>query len=137
MTNWDKVKEIFFRELTLSKFENENIIYNMCDTINLVRHNQKRKDGVCNFDCTACYKWLKQEYKPSILDKAEKKYLSNIIRPFRDKVIGIIKKEYGTKEYVQITLKNESGIDLPFFDKGSMYKGMRAFNPYTLKELGL
>lgn len=140
MTNWDKVKEIFFQELTLSKFENENLIYNICDTINIVRHNQKRKDGVCNFDCAKCYKWLRQEYKEPTLDKAEKKYLSNIVRPFRDRIEGIDKELYNAKqEFIILRTKNSIpyNITLPYFEAGTMYKGMELNKVYSLKELGL
>ena len=37
----------------------------------------------------------------SILDKKEKEYLSAVIKPFRDKVIGITKYDYSTNgEYI-------------------------------------
>lgn len=46
--------------------------------------------------CTPCaeyvYKWLLSEYKESILNDAEKKYLSEVIKPFRGKVNYISKQ---------------------------------------------
>lgn len=71
-----------------------------------------------------------------ILDEEEKKYLSNVIKPFRHKVEYIIKKDCYPKEYISISLPDEN-IGFPYFKKGTMYKGMEANKKYTLKELGL
>lgn len=83
-----------------------------------------------------------------ILDDVEKEYLSNIIKPFRNKVIGITKYDYSTNgEYIHIKLKRTispvdyfiplESIDLPIFKRGIMYKGMEINKEYTLEELGL
>lgn len=72
-----------------------------------------------------------------ILDEEEKDYLSNVIKPFRDEVEGITKGILGGKEYIKIIIKNDSDIYFPFFEEGSMYKGMEEKKKYTLKELGL
>lgn len=72
-----------------------------------------------------------------ILDDVEKEYLLNVIKPFRNKVIYIAKRSFCSDEsYITIKLNNEL-INLPFFKKGTMYKGMEAEKIYTLKELGL
>lgn len=71
-----------------------------------------------------------------ILDDEERKYLSNVIKPFRHKVEYIIKKDCYPKEYISISLPDEN-IGFPYFKKGTMYKGMEANKKYTLKELGL
>ena len=79
------------------------------------------------------------EVKPEILDEAEKKYLSNVIRPFRDRVNNIRKvKSYtnNKSEYIIISIGNEN-ITLPYFEENAMYKGMRLNKEYTLKELGI
>lgn len=76
------------------------------------------------------------ERNKEILDETEKRYLANIIRPFREKVRYIIKYEDTFREYIAIVLKNEH-ISLPFFPKSTMYKGMKEDKEYTLKELGL
>lgn len=74
---------------------------------------------------------------PQVLDEAERRYLSNVIRPFRDKVISICKTNYGGKyQYVCIALRGHN-IDLPVFETGTMYKGMELNHAYTLEELGL
>lgn len=100
-------------------------------------------DTVFNNSATAVFFWLDQEHKEPILDDVEKRYLSAVIRPFRDKVIGITKTSYtGSAEreyqYVFIVLCDRSyNLDLPLFEEGTMYKGMRLGHSYTLEELGL
>lgn len=78
---------------------------------------------------------LKEENKP-ILDNAEKRYLENVIRPFKDKVTSIAKLNYWDDEYINIDMHNEA-IVLPNFKKNTMYKDMKKGEKYTLKELGL
>ena len=79
---------------------------------------------------------------PQILDDAEREYLSAVIKPFRDRVKHICRVWYITSssEYqrIYITLSDDSyNIDLPFFKKETMYKGMKIGKAYTLEELGL
>ena len=71
-----------------------------------------------------------------ILDEEEKEYLSNVIKPFRDKVEYIVKKYCLGKEYISIFLIEEN-ISLPYFKRGTMYKEMKIEKKYTLEELGL
>lgn len=73
-----------------------------------------------------------------ILDDKEKEYLGNVIRPFRNEVIYIVKKIYNhrEKEYIAINLKNDT-IFLPNFKENTMYKNMKINKEYTLEELGL
>lgn len=70
-----------------------------------------------------------------ILDEKEKEYLSAVIKPFRDRIEYIMKVE-DVLEYIAIYLKNER-LPFPYFDKGTMYKGMELNKKYTLKELDL
>ena len=73
-----------------------------------------------------------------ILDSAEKKYLSAVIKPFRDSVVYITKVNLSNKkEYIIIELNKCEVICLPFFVPGTMYKGMENDKHYTLKDLGL
>lgn len=74
--------------------------------------------------------------KPEILDEKEKRYLEGVIRPFRDKVEYIEKSEGVIKEYIWIDLEGD-GLQLPYFEANTMYKGMELEKRYTLKELGL
>ena len=76
-----------------------------------------------------------------ILDDKEKEYLSAVIKPFRNKVYTIAKYDDGVDNYyIQIAIKQYvyfEYIDLPYFKKGTMYKGMELKKEYTLEELGL
>ena len=76
--------------------------------------------------------------KKEILDEVEKEYLSNVIRPFRDKVESISKQVniVNTDNFIEIELPAES-VCLPYFKKGSMYNGMKENKRYSLEELGL
>lgn len=72
-----------------------------------------------------------------ILDDIEKEYLSIVIRPFREKVKYIVKRNtLIEKEYIAINFKDNSGC-LPDFKKNTMYKNMELNKYYTLEELGL
>ena len=78
----------------------------------------------------------------SILTNIEKEYLSNIIKPFRDKVISIAKCNcYGDGAYfiqIKVIQNNRSEyINLPYFEKGRMYRGMKTNKEYTLEKLDL
>lgn len=79
------------------------------------------------------------EAKPEILDEEEKRYLRGVIRPFKNKVKGIEKKEVNEKEeYIYIFLGGiTNNFSLPSFEKETMYKGMQIDNRYSLEELGL
>lgn len=81
-------------------------------------------------------KWANSEYEKSILDEAEKAYLSAVIKPFRNEVLGI-KKKWAIDECIAIIIKNCQIIYLPLFKEGTMYQGMERDKRYTLEELGL
>lgn len=75
-----------------------------------------------------------------ILDSKEREYLSNVIKPFRDRVINIKKFENyrdRQKEYITIYIKNDFEINLPNFEKNTMYQNMELDERYTLEELEL
>ena len=79
------------------------------------------------------------EAPKQILDKEEKEWLENFLRPFRKRVI-FIKKTYDFNygRNIIIELKDERyPISLPYFEKDEYYKGMELDKEYTLKELGL
>ena len=84
--------------------------------------------------------WLEEEYKPPILDDVEKAYLSAVIKPFRKRIEYIEKTDnyyVDGKQFLSIGLVTDDHCYLPFFKKGTMYKGMEANECYTLEELGL
>ena len=76
-----------------------------------------------------------------ILNDKEREYLSNVIKPFRNKIEYIAKYigKYG--EYISIIYKDLNdktfSMAFPSYDDGTMYKGMEIGNRYTLEELGL
>ena len=87
-----------------------------------------------------------EEYKEPILTDKEKEYLSAVIKPFRNRITYIKKadKFWGcNKNYEHIfgRLSNTNDVvdtfELPYFPKGTMYKGMETRKEYTLEELGL
>ena len=67
----------------------------------------------------------------------EKKYLSNFLKPFKNRVETIVKEEIDEEQYLDIYIKDEGYINLPNFKANTMYKGMKLGKEYTLKELGL
>lgn len=78
------------------------------------------------------------EARETILDDVEKRYLSAVIRPFRNKVKYIYKTSFTSdKEYICIELDNDENFIFPNFKANTMYKGMKVDRRYTLKELGL
>jgi hypothetical protein len=94
---------------------------------------------------------MTDKHKP-ILNHAEKSYLENVIRPFRDRVEYVAKCPdfYDGFEFVSIVtmlfdevLNTEKGfipqrtIYLQPFRAGSMYKNMELGRKYTLHELEL
>ena len=97
----------------------------------------ERKSSI---DCCSekkLFEWANSEYKESILDEVEKRYLRGVIRPFRNEVLNIQKKS-NFLEWISIVMTDHEIIKLPFFDKSSgMYKGMQLGIEYTLEELGL
>lgn len=90
-----------------------------------------------DFFTSSILDWMAQEYKPEPLDYVEKKYLSEVIRPFRKEVTTIKKLEVPSgREYILILLKDDV-MCLPRFEKGRMYKGLELEKGYTPEELGL
>ena len=79
----------------------------------------------------------KKEKNKPILDDVEKEYLSAVIRPFKNRISDIVKRNFDSeKSYIVIHINSES-LYFPYFKKGTMYEGMEVDKEYTLKELGL
>lgn len=84
---------------------------------------------------------------PDILDEKEKEYLGNVIKPFRDRVISVVKNVACTATnaaYICIFVRpnvhmvfGDDTLRLPLFAKDTMYKNMQFDVEYTLEELGL
>ena len=98
--------------------------------------------GLCIEDFSADW-W--EEYKEPILDEEEKKYLSTVIKPFRDRITYIAKVEEDTHWFYWIMIRVDIGFlndyyDFclpPFEETSSMYKNMEVGKEYNLEELGL
>lgn len=78
------------------------------------------------------------EAKKEILDKEEKEYLGAVIKPFKNRIDYIQKQSITgcNQEFIEIALFHDTTY-LPYFQKDTMYKGMKVDEEYTLKELGL
>lgn len=136
MKNIEKYKDIVLENM------------NACDIDSALRRKNV-KTGYCDgFSCVECgeraIKWLLEEVKEPVLDEVERKYLSDVIKPFRKRVTTIAKYEGSTwvtgKQFIRIQLLGEECsefINLPGFKSNTMYKGMELNKEYTLKELGL
>ena len=106
-----------------------------------IKHNKKSifsKEMTPTETGTNAYNaWLEEEYDPKILTDKEKAYLSAVVKPFKGKVKTVEKVSFGgEEEYLKILFEMDL-MSLPFFAKGTMYKGMEANKRYTLEDLGL
>lgn len=81
------------------------------------------------------------ERNEEILDETEKRYLANVIRPWRDIVDYIVKlrsvEQNEIKEYIVIFTVENDKIVFPEFKADTMYKEMEVNKKYSLEELGL
>ena len=132
------IRDVWFIALQVNKLwkkggicKEDTVFYNYKD-------NEVHK--LTGKDFLELLKYHNEQIKPSILDDKEKEYLRNVIRPFRDKIKHIVKRETlftnCSNEYIVIALQ-EGPIIFPNFKEGTMYKGMKVNKTYTLKELGL
>lgn len=108
------------------------IVLNKNGTFYTLEH---RENNCCYMSASVPENNLKKYEQ--ILDNTEKRYLKNVIKPFKDRVISISKKSCFDNEYIHIELPDNDCILLPYFKKNIMYKGMKKREKYTLKELGL
>lgn len=86
-------------------------------------------------------------YKESILDKTEKEYLLNIIKPFKNKITSIAKKKCSllfNQSFIKINIKYFNDTDIwygtinsPTFATVDMFQNMKADYEYTVEELDL
>lgn len=115
----------------------------------VVRYNNEKIDyfelNECHisFNDSAYKKWLDMEHVEPILDDVERKYLSAVIKPFRNRV-QYIEKMFedhllGDQDCYLFIRFNDGNYDMnfPVFRESIMYKGMERYKKYTLEELGL
>lgn len=78
------------------------------------------------------------EKNKRLLTQKEKKYLENVIKPFKDRVSGIeVNSFWYDKCWLAIHIFNDCKIEFPLFKKGTIYRGIELDRNYTLEELGL
>ena len=70
------------------------------------------------------------------LTKEEKDYLSEVIKPFRDKIVYIQKIALSDSDLIQLVTEKGFAAKL-FSEKDTKYKNMELDREYTLEELGL
>lgn len=122
--------------------------FNYCDLESDLSREGVKIVRCTDISCTECRerinKWLMEEYKEPILNKAEREYLSAIIKPFRCEV-ECISKETGytaVSHRIEIVVRPTfdraclERITLPNFET-DIYMGMELGRKYTLEELGL
>ena len=76
----------------------------------------------------------------SILTEQERNYLSQVIKPFREKILHISKLSSKDGESICIDIRydwEEDSIVLPKFAAGTLYKGMEIGKEYSVKDLDL
>lgn len=120
-------------------------IENNINVCGLYQDIYKIKHGKCPNNCCDncdkcyddCIRWLSEEYEEPVLDEVERKYLSDVIKPFGHRVSYIVKRLNGSGYYIAIILNNFDVMNLPYFTRNTMYKGMTVDRQYKLKELGL
>lgn len=131
MKNIEKYKGIVLKNLNYCKMETD-----------LRKMGAKAVIDCAHTHCKNCqenfFKWLLEEAKEPVLDEVEKAYLSAVIKPFRKKVMDVVKIQYsGGRQSIRIRISRGDCAELPFFKNNTMYKGMKVGKYYTPEELGL
>lgn len=126
--------EYYFKNMNFKEFE--PIKEMLDDEIITINNYNYTKEMIAEVKRPIKYETIYKREEP-ILDDKEKEYLSNLIRPFRDRIKYIVKMPIcEEKELIFINLKNDTSY-LPNFKKDTMYKNMEEDKEYTLEELGL
>ena len=130
----DRLEEILSATIAVSK---SGDIRQCTDTVNC-------KDCIffgisCAFNAS---KWLNSECKEPILTEEEKAYLSAVIKPFRKFVVFLEKLEskdgWEIITFYSLNLKSwQCMTNLPPFQSGTRFEGMKLNKQYKLEELGL
>lgn len=75
---------------------------------------------------------------PNILTKEEKIILRKVIHPYRKQVSCILKvKKRKDYEFIFIGLIGGKHLELPEFENGTMFSGLKLEEGYSIEELGL
>ena len=96
----------------------ETLAGNLVNNIYYYQDNLLYNDsyGHDRLDVVKVYR-LMQERKQEILTEKEKNYIFNLIKPFLNEVVGIVKYNYTNKEeFISITIKDDMDITLLNFE---------------------
>lgn len=117
---------------------NSNILsFDFCDFRDNLTNRKGKEYDIVKVERATKYEMV-FERKEEILNETEKKYLAEVIRPFRKDIMFISKIGFDGEEFLKIDFKRPANsFSLPFFEKNSMYKGMKADQKYKLEELGI
>ena len=118
----------------------DNYIYKI-STNGLLYLAENKKCIIANLTLTLILTGKREIIKEPILDEVEKEYLSNVIKPFRDRVEFIVKRSIPKYDYIEISYREINtfvgAVCLPIFKENTIYKNMKINEEYTLEELGL
>lgn len=152
-------KKIKLRDLTLSQYHSYR--QNICESTFCKTHQCPFDKTNCCWEDEDCWIFNKDLYSDKFLDQEieievepiftdkERKYLHNLLKPFKDRMeeIKLLKLgNYGndTITYLRIIIKSIlspeqiESISLPYFKLGTMYRGLevgKAYKDDELKEL--
>ena len=139
------IKKIKLRNLTKEQWANWAIKNcrakcNSCPAQHVNCSYLNENSWVCHRDLFSD-KFLDQEIEievSDILNKDGKEYLSNLIKPFRDKILYISKILSGDNNFISINFGNKHRYIFPIEEEDRYkYCGMKYYQQYTLEELGL
>lgn len=139
------------------EYYKDQIFELVCDSYSIAVNSETHEPCACeNTSCDKCLlhhvasrcteafkEWLNQEHIEPILTDEEKQYLETVIRPFKDRAIGVTKYKLSDNYawlYIDVAGVTEAtfdGFSLPAFRKDDAYLDMEYDKKYTLKELSL
>lgn len=134
MTNaeWIQSKGWKFGDLTINIYDMDSMAIYLQGSTYIDTYNRPGMRPV-----EAILKWLDEEHYEKVLNDTEKAYLSAVIKPFRDRILYIVKRRWANMtECIDIKTEIDT-TSFPRFKANDMYKGMKVDRRYTLEELGL
>lgn len=133
---------VYYRDESKRIVKGENLLDiagNICYNLNRYREDLIEEDKNIGLDIVKVERLENKIIyeRKEILDKKEKEYLNNVIKPFKDKVRFISKNLIYDNEFIKIKFKNDIFMYFPKFKSGTKYKNMLLDKYYTLEELEL
>ncbi len=132
MLNIEKYKDdINTMEVTVNQETGEITMYGCPEIMQAFGTNRFKMKKFLN--------WLAEEYKEQLLTDKEREYLKAVFKPFHDENLYITKKGHidGSQYLIVKFIKSNDFMTFPYFERGTLYKGMEGYHDYTLEELGI